>query len=152
MDRALVVLEESEAHRDLLREAGELAAGVDAELVLLSTITRAEFEEGVETIETIADMENTGYSGNAPLDAAENVAQSFADDELDGIEVDYTAVGTVHEEGEEAHEILSVAENRDCDYVFLVGRRRSPTGKALFGDTAQSVILNFDGRVTIATA
>lgn len=151
MDRALVVLEESEAHRDLLREAGELAAGVDAELVLLSTITTAEFEEGVETIETIADMENTGYSGNAPLDAAENVAQSFANDELDDIEVNYTPVGTVHEEGEEAHEILSVAEDRDCDYVFLVGRRRSPTGKALFGDIAQAVLLRFDGPTTITT-
>jgi len=36
--------------------------------------------------------------------------------------------------------------------VFVRGRRRSPTGKAVFGDTAQAVILNFDGFVTVATA
>jgi hypothetical protein len=35
--------------------------------------------------------------------------------------------------------------------VFLAGRKRSPTGKALFGDQTQAVILDFDGAVTVIT-
>jgi len=32
--------------------------------------------------------------------------------------------------------------------VFLTGKKRSPTGKAVFGDRSQAIILNFDGPVT----
>ena len=151
MKRALVVVDDTEQHRKLLREAGELAAGVDAELVLLSVLSEEEFEADMETIETIAGVENIGYGQQEALDVSENFAEGIAGEELDGIDVDYTALGRVVDEGEHANAIIDIAENRDCGHVFLTGRRRSPAGKALFGDTAQSVILNFDGYVTVST-
>jgi nucleotide-binding universal stress UspA family protein len=45
--------------------------------------------------------------------------------------------------------VLQVARRKDCDHVFLSGGKRSPAGKALFGDFAQSVLLGFDGYVTV---
>ena len=43
--------------------------------------------------------------------------------------------------------LAEVAEANSCDYVFILGQRRTPAGKVIFGDTAQSVILNFNGYV-----
>ena len=151
MKRALVVVDDSEQHRKLLREAGELASGTGAELVLLSVLSEEEFEADMETIETIAGVENIGYGQQEALDVSANFAEGIADEELDDIDVEYRAVGRVVDEGEHAHAIIDVAEDNDCDHVFLTGRRRSPAGKAIFGDTAQSVILNFDGYVTVST-
>ncbi|MFC6907201.1 universal stress protein [Halalkalicoccus tibetensis] len=45
--------------------------------------------------------------------------------------------------------ILTEANKRNCDHIFVTGEKRSPTGKAVFGDTAQSIILNFEGPVTV---
>ncbi|ELZ06028.1 universal stress protein [Natrialba asiatica] len=46
------------------------------------------------------------------------------------------------------HALVVVAAEYDCKHVFIAGDKRSPTGKALFGDEAQSVLLHFDGPVT----
>jgi nucleotide-binding universal stress UspA family protein len=151
MKRALVVVDDSDRHRKLLREAGELAAGVGTDLVLLSVMSEEEFEEDMETIETIAGVENIGYGSEDVFEAAENFAEGIAQEELEDIDVEYDAVGRTVDEGNHANAIIEVAEDHGCDHVFIAGRRRSPAGKAIFGDTAQAVILNFDGFVTVST-
>jgi len=152
MERALVVLDETDRHRQLLREAGELAAGVGADLVLLAMLTEEDFEEDYETMEQISRTEGTSYGDDTVLEGARGFARDMASDVFDGLDVDYEAVAAVIEEDGHADQILETAGQHDCDHVFIVGRQRSPTGKAIFGDTAQSVILNFDGPVTIRTS
>lgn len=151
MDRALVVVDDTELHRELLRDAGELAAGVGADLVVVSTMTEEEFNEDIEAIETIAEAETTGFGDRTVLEVAQQFAHEIAREELDGIDVDVEPVGKLVDEGEHATEIIEVAENNGCDHIFIPGRRRSPTGKALFGDTAQGVILNYPDAVTVVT-
>ncbi|GAD52515.1 universal stress protein [Halarchaeum acidiphilum MH1-52-1] len=46
--------------------------------------------------------------------------------------------------GTPAAEIVEAAEERDVDLIALAGRRRSPTGKAVFGSTSQRVMLDTD--------
>jgi nucleotide-binding universal stress UspA family protein len=150
MDRGLVVVTDDEASRDLLREAGELAGGVDAELLLLSIVAEEEFERDAETLEQIGDAEGTSYDESAILDAASSDARQIANEELDDLDVEYDSVGAIAKDDARDERIVEVAEKRECDYVFLVGRQRSPTGKALFGDTAQKVVLNFSGRVVLS--
>ena len=45
MQRALVVVDASESAKALVREAGELAGGVGADLVLVHVTTREEYRE-----------------------------------------------------------------------------------------------------------
>jgi len=46
--------------------------------------------------------------------------------------------------GDPAQSILEMADEIDADAICVAGRKRSPTGKALFGSVSQSVILNTD--------
>lgn len=147
MERALVVIESTDTAADLVREAGELAAGVGASLVVFSPMTEDEYEGDAAVLSTIENVEGTSIDKN-PDRIATRTAEQYADEHLSGIDVEYEAVGTVVNDGR-ADAILEAAETENCDYVFLVGKRRSPTGKALFGDVAQAVILNFDGRVVV---
>ncbi|MFK8213810.1 universal stress protein [Haloferax volcanii] len=152
MDRGLVLIENTDSHADLLREAREHALGADADLVLLVTLTEDEFEETQEVLDTIGDVEHTSYTERdafkgAMNDAEEVARKVFATDD----EVSYEIVPRIAAEKERAETVIDVADEEGADHVFILGRKRSPTGKALFGDLAQFVILNFDGYVTLHT-
>ncbi|CQR51913.1 MULTISPECIES: universal stress protein [Haloferax] len=152
MDRGLVLIENTDSHADLLREAREHALGADADLVLLVTLTEDEFEETQEVLDTIGDVEHTSYTEQDAFKGAMNDAEEVAR-EVFGTddEVSYDIVPRIAAEKERAETVIEVAEEEDADHVFILGRNRSPTGKALFGDLAQFVILNFDGYVTLHT-
>jgi len=147
MDSALVVYDED--NTELIEEAGELAAGVDASVTVLALMTEAEFEETVEALDTVASQEGTSYDDQVAVDAARTEAREAVSEFYDslGLEWEVTAA-VIEEEADAADQIIESAEGHDADHVFLTGRRRSPTGKAVFGDRAQAVILNFDGPVT----
>lgn len=138
----------SKTATDVIREAGELAAGVDASLVVLSVMTEDEYESDAAVLSTIEEIEGSSYDKD-PERIARLTAERDAEEHLSGVDVTYETKGMVVDEGERGEAILETAGAEGCDYVFLVGKRRSPTGKALFGDTAQSVILNFDGHVVV---
>lgn len=151
MDTALVVLPDGD-RMDLLREAGELVSGVNATLFVLSLIDEDEVEKNIETLDTISEIEEISYGIDAAsTEPARNAARDAAEAIFDDISVEYKPLGVVVESDKRANTIIDVAEDRNCDHVFIAGRQRSPTGKAIFGDIAQSVILNFDGYVTVMT-
>lgn len=153
MDRALVVVDESDAHERLFRNAAAFAGGADAELVVLSWLTPDEYVEYVDALESFGEVEHTTFDEPQAQEMAEQFAREFAEEALEGIDVaiDFEVEGIVTEEDDVPNVILDAAERLECDHVFVVGRRRSPAGKAIFGDVAQKIILNFDGLVTTAT-
>ena len=57
MERALAVVEGTEETKQLVREAGELAAGVDAELLLLHVTTEEEFSDRASTLASIPNYD-----------------------------------------------------------------------------------------------
>lgn len=64
---------------------------------------------------------------------------------LDEAEVDSEVSGIV---GEHGSAIVDFAMQVNADRVVVGGRRRSPTGKAVFGSTAQVVLLSAPAPVT----
>jgi len=55
------------------------------------------------------------------------------------------------ESGDPAQSILREAKKLDVDAICVAGRKRSPTGKALFGSVSQEVILNTERPVLISS-
>jgi nucleotide-binding universal stress UspA family protein len=63
-------------------------------------------------------------------------------------------VTCVHYEasGDPADEVLAAAEELDANAVCVSGRKRRPTGKAVFGSVTQDVILGSDRPVFVVPA
>mgnify|MGYP000468816265 CR=1 FL=1 len=148
MGRALVVVEDVDRDRDLLERARSFAAGEGSDLVVLALVTPDEYEEVADTLDAIGQVEHTTYDESSILDGLSSDAETLAADVL-GDEVAHEVRIEVSDD-DQAERIIAVADDAGCDHVFLPGRRRSPTGKAVFGDRTQRVILDFGGYVTVA--
>jgi nucleotide-binding universal stress UspA family protein len=147
MEKALVVVRhESAATLELIREAATLADGVGAPLYLVHVMPESEYEDRMAS-----RLETGSGGGTFSIDEAEReanfIAKEAGQEALEGLDVDYETIGVV---GHVEEDVLEIAEREGVDHVFVAGRKRSPSGKAIFGDVAQRIILNFDGMVTIA--
>ncbi|MDB2224143.1 universal stress protein [Halorubrum ezzemoulense] len=72
------------------------------------------------------------------------VARSRLEDA--GIEVTPEGYG-----GDAARAILNVADEYNADQIVVAGRKRTPTGKVLFGSVTQSVILDTERPVLVCS-
>ncbi|WP_435130153.1 universal stress protein [Halobaculum sp. D14] len=147
MDHALAVVGPTETAKTLTREAGKLAEGVDAELTLLHVTDEDEYDEQREQLQRVTGGDSTYTVGQA-VEGARSYAGDIGREVLDGLDVEYEAVGSV---GDRADTVLTEAERRGCDHIFIAGARRSPAGKALFGDDTQRIILDAGKPVTVVT-
>lgn len=148
MERILAVVDETDRSLQLLEEMADLAEGAEATLYVLSILSEDEYEEIGTVVGKIAQSERTTYK-NDPEEAAAQIGRQAIEEEFGNIKYE-DIFGVVADRGERDTAILEIADEHDVDHIAMVGRRRSPTGKALFGDDAQGVILNFDGKVTVA--
>ncbi|MFC7137941.1 universal stress protein [Halobaculum litoreum] len=148
--QALVAVERPESDADLLERARAFAAGADRRVVVVALATPDEFEELSATLETIGRTEHTSYTAS---DAEAGIAGDAADAAaaVFGDAVDYGVRVAVAPEAEQAETLVDIADEVGADHVFVRGARRSPTGKAVFGDRTQELLLNFDGFVTVTT-
>lgn len=64
-----------------------------------------------------------------------------------GIDVTYE-----ERSGDPADTIDRIADEYDADVICIAGRKRSPTGKAVFGSVTQDVILGSDRPVLVCSA
>lgn len=152
MQRMLVVLSNDESDEHLLEEARDSARGRDAVLHPLLLVTADEWESDQRVLETIAAEENTSLDSQDPDAYATATARRIAAGVLEDATVPVDPLGAYVGDQNRADAILEAAADNDCDHVFIAGRERSPAGKAIFGDTTQAVVLNFDGYVTLRTA
>lgn len=147
MEHALVVVDSNEKVTELVTEASELAMGVDASLTLLHVTSESDYEQDRKAMEGVVGAEDVSYDVERAAEGARQFARDLGE-ELLGADTDFEPLGAV---GSTAEEVLRTARDEGCDHIFVAGRRRSPSGKAIFGDTAQRVILNFGGPVTVMT-
>ena len=134
---ALVAAVDNSDHASLvLSQAFSLADDLDESLHVLHVLRRSEFVDVLEK-----DVEDQALSKNQEVQrVGEKIVQRAIADLA--IPSDANAVETVVRVGDPAEEISSYAEEVDARFVVLGGRRRSPTGKALFGSVTQKVMLS----------
>lgn len=145
MGGILAITLDSEPGRELLKAASEHAAGVDKKLIVGAVVDE---EKHRGTLQLSMGTQSSNAASLDDLTAAareelEALTNDIVDDEV-RVETDI-AVGTP------ADSVVDLARKHDVDHVYVVGRERSPTGKALFGDLAQKTVLNFEGPVTVLT-
>lgn len=68
---------------------------------------------------------------------------------VDRLEAAGIPVTKRREHGDPAEQILAVATEIDASAIVMSGRKRSPTGKVLFGSVTQSVLLGADRPVMV---
>ena len=142
MPTALVAILRDEVDDRLLELAEQFAAGGDTEIVVCKFVDESDYQDAVK------EASREGHQ--VPItDEVREQAEAEARDAAAAVfspETDYTVRGAV---GELPEAVLEVAEELSSDHLFLNAKRRSPAGKVLFRDVAQSIMIQFDGAVTI---
>ncbi|WP_254271611.1 universal stress protein [Haloarcula marina] len=147
MTRTLTVIEDTDRDRALLQKARTVALGEGNDIVVVALATPDEYEDVASTLDEIGRVEHTSYDEDDILEGLSGDVQDLASDVL-GEAVEYVLRTVVEEKGAQADAVIEIATETGSDHVFIPGSRRSPTGKAVFGDRTQRVLLNFDGFVT----
>ncbi|ELZ35012.1 universal stress protein uspa-like protein [Halogeometricum pallidum JCM 14848] len=129
----------------LVEETVDVAGPTGATVVLAHIFSPEDFEDRVEALGF-----DRGANDVSPDSVAVrySVIREFAN-RLDAEGIDYEVRGTV---GVEDEGITALAEESDADRILVGGRKRSPTGKAVFGSLAQQIMLSAPCPVTFVRA
>jgi len=133
-----------------------LPVGGDVDHVLAGADAVASLPNADEEVETVIlnvyeGFEVSGEGGR--IDSEDVWNEENYPESVDVVEDRLTEAGVStsrrREHGDPAEVIVEVAAELDIDNITMSGRRRSPTGKMLFGSTTQSVLLAAERPVTV---
>lgn len=142
----LVALDGSEVSEALVPHAREIARRSGARVTLLRVI------DSPFRIVTMTTPAGYPLTPGLTEEAAENIVRaqrSAAEEHLaglaDGLQSAGVSVARRIAEGEPAESILAVADELDCDLVFLATHGRGGLGRALLGSVTDSVARHLSG-------
>lgn len=145
MDTILVAVGDGDTERvDAFAEtASDIAGSSGAEVAITYVFESDEYETAKRSLEFDDDDAVT------PDEIAKRKATvRRLGEALDTTEIDSTPYGRVENGDTKGERIANFAQALDFDLVIVGGRKRSPAGKAVFGSTAQEVMLNAPCPVT----
>ncbi|MFB6120045.1 MAG: universal stress protein [Halobacteriaceae archaeon] len=142
LETVLLALSESDRDRldPLLETVVDVAAPADAAVVLTHVYTQSEFDEVAANL----NLEGGGEPTAVQAARREAVVRDVSE-RLDDAGLSYRVESQIGDHGEA---IVDIATREGVDLVVVSGRSRSPTGKAVFGSTAQRVLLSSPAPVT----
>lgn len=118
----------------------DLAEAFDEQLHVLHVVPEEEYEAHREAIVQLPDFSVHSFTQEA--DSAARFAKAVVENTLGDYDTD--RVETVGRVGDPVDHVHAVTQDIDARYVVIGGRKRSPTGKAIFGSQTQSILLNAD--------
>lgn len=121
---------------DLVKVTADIVGPAGAMVDVLYVFPREDYDEILEQMDV--DQTSGGLSPDEVAERHESVEIPVTKFEQLGI--DFRIHGAVG--GTPASKIVSKTEEFGADMVVVSGSKRSPTGKAMFGDSAQQVLLN----------
>lgn len=127
----VAAVDRSDRASTVVSEAETIAEAFGEPVHVVHVLTRSEF----------LDLGRTSVESGDSIDMEDvrSVAQNIAAEAAADLDVPHESVGLM---GTQADRIIKYAEENDARYIVVSGRKRSPTGKALFGSVTQSVLLN----------
>lgn len=135
--------EDTELTERLATTTGDIAQPADATVALAHLYTEAEYRETRARLNFDPDSEVT-----PDVLAERNVRVREFADALATTDLDVTAHGRICDDASKGERLTDLAEEIDADLLVVGERGRSPAGKAIFGSTAQEVMLNAPCPVT----
>ncbi|SEH13563.1 Nucleotide-binding universal stress protein, UspA family [Natronorubrum sediminis] len=133
----VAAVDRSDQAKAVVREAESLATAFEEDLYVVHVMTRSEF--------TDIQRNHTEETGTAvDMETISKLAAEYAEEATVDIDVPHESLGLV---GDPSSRVIEFADERDARYIVTGGRKRSPTGKAVFGSVSQSIILNADTTV-----
>ncbi|WP_042662599.1 universal stress protein [Haloferax sp. ATB1] len=132
----VAAVDDSNRAATVLARASALAADLGEPLHSLHVLQRTDL---VDTLEKEVEGQAVTENREVRRVGAEIIERAAANAEL---EHDTAEIENVVRVGDPAEQITTYADGVDTRYIVVGGRRRSPTGKALFGSVTQRVMLS----------
>lgn len=134
----LAAIDEKERSKQVLSLAYDLATKYDEKLIALHVVPTEEYNAHRRSIKQIHGFDD--FSIDQESKSAKKFSRQLAEKTIDDLDWDrFEPRGRV---GGVTEEILAEAARVEPRFLVISGRRRSPTGKALFGNTTQQILLN----------
>ncbi|WP_144799949.1 universal stress protein [Halorubrum depositum] len=128
---------------DLASITADIAGPPGASVALAHVFTEGEYQKARNNLDFDRDSEVT-----PDVTAQRYVNIQALIDDMEDAGVEHTEHGRLAKGGAVGEAIIGIAEDVGADLVVIGGRRRSPSGKAVFGSVAQNVLLNAPCPVT----
>lgn len=138
LDRVMVSITPSDRENlDAIVEATiDVVESTDSMVYLVYLFPEGDYQSLLEEM----DIEPTSGTLSPDELAARHDSVRTPASMLEANDIDYEIRGVAG--GEAAGQVVKRADELDADIVVVAGSKRSPTGKAMFGDHAQQVLLN----------
>lgn len=136
---AIIVAVDGTVRDDAIVKTGyDLAKAYQETAYILHVVPEEEFDAHLEDI--LSSQQRADYSFRQEESSASRLALDIAESSLE--DFDPELVESIGRVGDPVNEIFRLADEKDAGYIVVGGRKRSPVGKAMFGDKTQQLLLD----------